>query len=107
MKFTTPTPSPTRTTEKPQVGDVFLSKASGPKSFRTGTRYWLLASITPGRYNHEVHHLLGLNDCGEIVSTTSYGGHVARGWELVGRCHSFAGLNLKIDWSPEEAKCNA
>lgn len=83
---------------KPVVGDVYAAKASGPKFYRRGTRYWIIASITPGQFGSEVHHMLGLTEEGEINSTTSYGGHVMRERERIGHCPGIADLNLKINW---------
>lgn len=97
MKFNPPPCPLVVDKRKPEVGDVFLSKGTGPRSYRAGTRFWLLAGITPGKWNNEVHHFLGLSEEGQINSTTSYGGHVAEGWTRVGHCPDF-GSSMNIDW---------
>lgn len=59
-----------------KVGNVYRSKATGPKGWKAGTRYWLVVAVTknPG-VNHEACHMLGLDKDWNIVSTTSYGTH--------------------------------
>ena len=82
---------------KPRVGDVFPAKATGPAGRNRGTRFWLVAAITSDR-GGTVHHLLGLNAKGEVVSTSSYGGWVMGDRERLGHCPAMADLALKIDW---------
>lgn len=107
MKFSSADKGKLLPTRDPQVGDVFPSKSTGPKSYRNGTRYWLLIAITPGTpvragqpATHFVHHFLGLDHEGNIVSTTSYGDHVMKERPRVGRCADVASLNLTIEWEP-------
>lgn len=91
-------------TPEPKVGDVFPSKSTGPKSYRNGTRYWLLIAITPSPRGpalnpiHVVHHFLGLDREGNVVSTSTYGDHVMKERPLVGRCKDLSALNLEIEW---------
>lgn len=78
-----------------RVGDVFRAKASGPKG-RAGTKYWLVAAITESQFGGAVHHLLGLDITGSIVSTSSYGGWVMADRDRVGHCPGFGELNLQV-----------
>lgn len=90
-------------TRDPKVGDVFPSKATGPKSYRNGTRYWMIIAITNGsgcNRNSLVHHMVGLDENGDIVSTTTYGDHVMKERPRVGHCKDLASLNLNIEWEP-------
>lgn len=84
-----------------RVGDVFKAKASGPYGRNRGTRYWVVASITQTSPHSAVHHLLGLNAEGAIVSTTSYGGHVMPDRERVGYCPDLAAQRLRVEWQEE------
>lgn len=87
--------------EEVQVGDVYPARASGPKFYRQGTRYFLVAAITPGRYGGGVCHLLGLDEHGNINSTTSYGLHVMEARERIGYCPDMASAELNIEWEGE------
>ena len=49
---------------------------------------------------HYVHHFLGLDTEGNIVSTTSYGDHVMKERPRLGHCADVSTLNLKIEWEP-------
>lgn len=57
-----------------KVGDVYNSKGG-----RGGTKYWCVVA-QKGR----VSHMFGLDEAGEIVSSTSYGTHALVGRQLVG-----------------------
>lgn len=84
---------------KPQVGDVFPAKSTGPKWYRKGTRYFVIIAITPGMHpGSGVAHMLGLDEEGNINSTTSYGEHVMEERPRVGRCPDIANLSLNIEW---------
>lgn len=83
---------------KPRVGDVFPSKATGPAGRNRGTRFWVVAAITISERGGAVHHLLGLNANGEVVSTSSYAGWVMGERERLGHCAGITNLTLKIDW---------
>lgn len=83
---------------KPRVGDVFPAKSTGPAGRNRGTRFWVVAAITTSERGGAVHHLLGLNGKGEVVSTSSYGGWVMGERERLGHCPAMADLTLKIDW---------
>lgn len=104
MKFSAPGGGKLYPTLEPKVGDVFPSKSTGPKSYRAGTRYWLLVAITPGERSaaSSVHHFLGLDADGNIVSTTSYGNHVMKERVRVGHCKDISSINLQIEWEPHE-----
>jgi hypothetical protein len=84
---------------KPQVGDVFPAKSTGPKWYRRGTRFFIVVSITKDQSgNDSSHHMLGLDESGNVVSTTTYGAHVMRDRPRLGHCHDIANLNLNIEW---------
>lgn len=63
-----------------RVGNVYKAKSTGPRGWRAGTRYWLVMCVSPTTV-----HMLGLDQGGRIVSTTSYGVHVLHERELVAR----------------------
>jgi len=98
MRFTIEPPLLTVQPKPVQVGDVYLSKATGPKFYRSGTRFFMVAAIAPGRYGPGVAHLLGLDQAGNVVSTTSYGVQVLEGRERVGFCPMMAEANFTIDF---------
>lgn len=77
------------TTECPSIGDVFRAKGGA----RGITRFFAIISITGN-----VAHAIGLDQEGEIVSTTSYGTHVFAGRERVGVIPELAEMNLAIQW---------
>lgn len=85
----------------PKVGDVFPAKSTGPKFYRKGTRYFIIVAITNNQHHQpSVHHMLGLDEEGNINSTTSYGAHVMTDRPRLGHCPDIANLNLTIEWEP-------
>lgn len=54
-----------------RVGNVYRSKATGPKG-RAGTRYWLVVALHRLRDGYGPCHMLGLDENWNIVSTASY-----------------------------------
>lgn len=56
-----------------RVGNVYKSRATGPKGWKAGTRYWLVVAVCREKRNHcGGVHMLGLDKDWNIVSTTSY-----------------------------------
>ncbi len=87
-----------------RVGDLYPAKTTGPKG-RLGTKYFLVASITKSKSGNRAVHMLGLDENGEIVSTTSYGAHAIEGFltlwpprKRLGVCKEWADLSLRIYW---------
>lgn len=79
---------------KVQVGDVYRAKATGPRGWRNGTRYWMVVAITTSQWNNENHHMLGLDKDWNIVSAVSYGGHVMPNRKLVFRVKNVGQFQL-------------
>lgn len=103
MRFTSADSTKLKPPSSPKVGDVFPAKSTGPKAYRNGTRYWMIIAITPGTgyaRNSHVHHMLGLDGEGNIVSTTTYGSHVMADRPLLGHCADINNLQLNIEWEP-------
>lgn len=101
MKFNSQDADHLTPPRKPIVGDVFPAKSTGPKFYRKGTRYFVVVAIVNNQFGNPcIHHMLGLDDEGNINSTTSYGAHVMEGRVRVGHCPDIANLNLTIEWEP-------
>lgn len=75
------------------IGDVYKAFGTGPKG-KDGTYYWLVVSITKSQYGGETHHMLGLDKNWNIVSTTSYGGHVMAERKLLFRIKNVEWFSL-------------
>lgn len=76
-----------------EIGNVYLAKGPGPS-------YWVVVAITP----RGGAHMLGIDEEGNIVSTTSYGAHVLHDRRLVGRCEDLKSLVFEVKEVDDEAK---
>lgn len=78
--------------------------AAAPKWYRNGTRYFVIVAITNGQDGKpSSHHMLGLDEQGNINSTTTYGAHVMRERPRLGHCKDLTKLNLNIEWEPSQS----
>lgn len=83
-------------TPEVKPGMVFHSKAPGPRGFvKGGTAWWLVVCV-----RGNAAHALGLDNSGNIVSTTSYGLHVFQLRECAGM---FGGVKDFADYVKREA----
>ncbi len=72
------------------AGNVYRSKGG------KGTSFWVIVAV-----RGTAAHALGLDENGEIVSSTSYGCHAFQRRELIGFCEELQTMELNIAWRVE------
>jgi hypothetical protein len=96
MKFVLQNPQPVPDIDYTlRVGNVYPSKNT------RNTKYWVVVAI-----NKSGVHLFGINNQGEISTTSTLGAHVfdgssplfTRGESLIGHCDSIEKLEFGINW---------
>lgn len=69
-----------------EIGDVFTAKGG-----KGETAMWVVVAI-----NQSNVHMLGVDESGEVISTTSYGAHALRNRFKIGVIPAIKNLKFKI-----------
>ena len=79
-----------------RIGDVYPAKGGA----RRRIALWVVLSITGTDHSGQMVHLLGLNEEGEITSTSSYGLHAMESRERIGYVAGLEDMQFNIEPMP-------